>query len=457
LPPVGAQLLSLNHVARAQQSPLPPPEEVAAKVLPEAKTAIYRRVGEWLAASTPPEATVGVLEVGVIGYYSDRRIVDFLGLLQPAVAQALARGDIFWAVPAYTPDYLALTAVNPLYTYPILEDEWFQRAYRPVARFDDVRFWGSPVTIYRRVEDASPLESAPGDGGYEQVVDRPVADGVTLVADGPHLQPGMPLRVRLTWHASAPAALDDAQVSIYLVDAAWREVGQRVLRYDTSAWPANEDVEVYHPLVVADDVPVGRYSLRIRVEDAGGVERFEGEVGWLKCPPASTTVPEAIPLDVRAGFVRLAGYTLTPAVIRAGQPLTLTLYWAAQAAADRDWTVFVHLLDGAGQCVAQADSQPLNGRYPTTVWGAGEIIPDGHVLSLPDPLPDGPYLLLVGLYDLTSGERLPLFDAYGQPLPERSRCPRRGTLRRFSSCGYCPAWRGPGCWPAGIADQPPRR
>ena len=423
LPLVGAQLLSLNRVARAHQSPPPPPEEVAAKVLPEAKTAIYRRVGEWLAADTPPEATVGVLEVGVIGYYSDRRMVDFLGLLQPAVAQALARGDIFWAVPAYAPDYLALTAVNPLYTYPILEDEWFQRAYRPVARFDDARFWGSPVTIYRRAEDASPLESAPGDGGYDQVVDRPVVDGVTLVAlaaDGPHLWPGMPLRVRLTWHASAPAALDNAQVSIYLVDAAWREVGQRVLRYDTSAWPANEDVEVYHPLVVADDVPVGRYGLRIRVEDAGSVERFESEVGWLKCPPASTTVPEAIPLDVRADFARLVGYTLTPAVVDAGQPLTLTLYWAAQTGADRDWTVFVHMLDGAGQRIAQGDGQPLDGRYPTTVWGAGEVIPDDHVLSLPDPLPAGPYQLLVGLYDLSSGERLALFDADGQPLSEQT-------------------------------------
>jgi hypothetical protein len=27
---------------------------------------------------------------------------------------------------------------------------------------------------------------------------------------------------------------------------------------------------------------------------------------------------------------------------------------------------------------------------------------------------------LVGLYELTSGGRLPLFDAHGQPLPERA-------------------------------------
>ncbi|MFQ6100127.1 MAG: hypothetical protein ACE5OS_02680 [Anaerolineae bacterium] len=415
LPLLGAQLCSLNQAARAIQGPAPPPEEIAAKILPEAKTAIYRRVGEWLAAHTPPDATVGVLEVGVMGYYADRRMVDFLGLLQPEVAQALVRGDILWAVPAYVPDYLALTAVNPLYSYPILRDEWFQRAYRPVTYFEDARFWGSPITVYRRVEGTPPLEPHP--------VDQPVMDGATLTgwaADGPQLRPGMGLRVRLTWRVSGPGALDGAQVSVYLVDVDWHEVGQRVLSYDTSAWPPRTDVEVYHPLAVADEVPAGRYSLRLRVEDAGGVERFEGEVGWLKRPPAGTIPPEAIPLDVTAEFARLAGYTLAPTTPRAGQPLTVTLYWAAEAGADRDWTVFVHLLDGAGQLIIQGDDQPFDGRYPTTAWGAGELIPDEHLLSLPDPLPAGPYRLLVGLYDLSNGERLALFDADGQPLPERA-------------------------------------
>jgi hypothetical protein len=239
-PLLGAQLFSLNHAARATRGPVPPPEEIAAKVLPEAKTDIYRRVGEWLVSNTPPNASVGVLEVGVLGYYADRRMVDFLGLLQPEVARALARGDIFWAVPAYAPDYLALTAVNPLYSYPILRDTWFQRAYQPVTYFEDARFWGSPVTIYQRTGDTSSLEP--------HRVERPIMDGVTLnswAADGPQLQPQQPLRVRLTWCASDPLALDRAQVSVYLVDVAWHQAGQHALRYDTSAWPVDMDVEVY--------------------------------------------------------------------------------------------------------------------------------------------------------------------------------------------------------------------
>jgi hypothetical protein len=170
---------------------------------------------------------------------------------------------------------------------------------------------------------------------------------------------------------------------------------------------------------VADEVPAGRYGLRLRVEDAEGDERFEGEVGWLKLPPTVVMGPAATPLNVQADFARLAGYTLSPTV-HAGQALTLTFYWEAQTAADRDWTVFVHLLEGTGKLVAQADGQPFGGRYPTTVWGTGELISDAHALSLPDPLAAGPYQLLVGLYDLNSGERLALFDADGQPLPERA-------------------------------------
>lgn len=73
----------------------------------------YRAVGEWLATNTPPGATVGALEVGVIGYYAQRPMVDFAGLLQPEVALQL-RGDssyeesVLWAMGHYHPEYVLL-------------------------------------------------------------------------------------------------------------------------------------------------------------------------------------------------------------------------------------------------------------------------------------------------------------------------------------------------------------
>ncbi len=49
---------------------------------------------------------------------------------------------------------------------------------------------------------------------------------------------------------------------------------------------------------------------------------------------------------------------------------------------------------------------PADWQRPTTGWLPGEVIIDSHVLMLPDPLPEGPLSLRVGLYDPDTGLRL---------------------------------------------------
>jgi hypothetical protein len=68
--------------------------------------------------------------------------------------------------------------------------------------------------------------------------------------------------------------------------------------------------------------------------------------------------------------------------------------------------VFVHLLDAAGQLVAQHDSEPVSGQRPTSTWKPGESIIDRHGVLLPDDLAPGEYQLVVGLYDPATGNRL---------------------------------------------------
>ena len=51
-------------------------------------------------------------------------------------------------------------------------------------------------------------------------------------------------------------------------------------------------------------------------------------------------------------------------------------------------------------------ASPAAAHSPTTVWSAGEIIPDPHTITLPPDLPPGSYTLLAGLYNPVSGERL---------------------------------------------------
>jgi len=75
--------------------------------------AIYRAVGEWLNTNTIPEERVGALEVGIIGYFAQRPMVDFAGLIQPKIAQQLTSQTDYedaaiWAVESYRPDYLVL-------------------------------------------------------------------------------------------------------------------------------------------------------------------------------------------------------------------------------------------------------------------------------------------------------------------------------------------------------------
>lgn len=86
---------------------------------PDPRLTIYRGVGDWLAQHTPVEATVGTLEVGVIGYYSQRTIIDFAGLIQPEVATLFDSRHGYleaanWATEHYRPNYLVLQDVLPL-------------------------------------------------------------------------------------------------------------------------------------------------------------------------------------------------------------------------------------------------------------------------------------------------------------------------------------------------------
>ena len=62
-------------------------------------------VGAWLAANTPANATVAAAELGRIGVYSDRTMVDYLGLLDATALPYLKQSDWTWWVDELRPDY----------------------------------------------------------------------------------------------------------------------------------------------------------------------------------------------------------------------------------------------------------------------------------------------------------------------------------------------------------------
>jgi hypothetical protein len=135
------------------------------------------------------------------------------------------------------------------------------------------------------------------------------------------------------------------------------------------------------------------------------------ETAWLL-----TAVPdEATPAAYQFGpAVQLLAYDLEPAAPRPGEAATVTLYWQTSQPLNEQATVFVHLLDEAGQIVAQDDAQPVRNSYPLPVWPVGMIVADAHPLIWPE----GPAALTVGLYHPADFTRWPVMDADGVELPD---------------------------------------
>jgi hypothetical protein len=144
-------------------------------------------------------------------------------------------------------------------------------------------------------------------------------------------------------------------------------------------------------------------------------------------PP--TFLEQMTPVNARFGDkVELVGYKLATDVVSSqsgvlttasNTALRLTLYWRALAPMEISYTVFTHLLDTKGQLWAQKDNPPVRGSYPTTEWRVGETIVDKYGIVIPPDAPAGQYELEVGLYDATTGQRLPLWDTRAQRQDER--------------------------------------
>jgi hypothetical protein len=90
------------------------------------------------------------------------------------------------------------------------------------------------------------------------------------------------------------------------------------------------------------------------------------------------------------------------------------LYWHVLKTAPVDYTVFAHLVDASGEMIANGDSQPFNGDYPTTQWQADEQFVEERTLPLPQA--SGNYRIFVGLYQPPDDERLPVTNVDSQPV-----------------------------------------
>ena len=96
---------------------------------PHVLLGVYTAAGQWLHDHTPPGSTVGYYEIGFVGYYSDRPIVDSLGLVDPSIPPHVAKGDLAWAFRERRPAFILRKAdAIPLNSFA--EEPWFAAEYR---------------------------------------------------------------------------------------------------------------------------------------------------------------------------------------------------------------------------------------------------------------------------------------------------------------------------------------
>jgi hypothetical protein len=122
--------------------------------------------------------------------------------------------------------------------------------------------------------------------------------------------------------------------------------------------------------------------------------------------PASSTLGEAI---------QLHGVDLDKQSYIPGETVHLILHWQSLQHPTEDYTVFAQLIDMAGQLQAQQDAKPIR---PTSSWLLGQRFADGYEIPLDEEMLAGDYRLIVGMYNPSTGQRLPAYQDDGTRWPD---------------------------------------
>lgn len=247
----------------------------------------------------------------------------------------------------------------------------------------------------------------------------------------PVLTPGQWLPITLYWRLNDPTRADYfARIQVWdfanTSRGASKDSQGFIFRhlYPTVMWTPGEVVTETRWVQVFDDAPPGGYRFAISVLTYPGplpvsvmTNGGETQDNWALTGRAATA-PEQFTtggspeteIDARLGdTIRLAGAAFNPPldVLQAGDTVNLRLYWQVTQPVNASYTIFLHLKNANGDLIAQQDTLPHDGQYPTWAWQPGETVMTTHTLTIPaDEKP--PYTLSVGMYAWPSLERLPV-------------------------------------------------
>jgi hypothetical protein len=238
--------------------------------------------------------------------------------------------------------------------------------------------------------------------------------------------PGEPVRVTLYWRVLRQSD-EDLSISLALIDRDGNAIG----KLDTYPGAGTLRTSTWQPGSIYEDtyvVPLssliqGRFVFRLQVgwwnfrttqwivavdRDQVALEAVIQDVGAVVAPGYQDDLVGMLRLSDemqrQADFgerLRLIGFAFDRATSQ------LRLRWQVHGLIDTNYVAFAHVTTAPDQPpVGQFDNAMT--AFPTRYWRWEERVITEHPLVYPEGLPAGEYMLLVGWYDPTTGERLPL-------------------------------------------------
>jgi len=373
------------------------------------------QVGKWLRENS--EANDIVLADPAVGYAADRTVREWNGS-----SDQQNWADFIRTTEAILPDYIITN--QTLFWDGLKHLDWWRDRFTLVASTGELDIWQyKPLSVL--TAETVPLDVVLENGvklvGYQQSpqsIEPGEAVNITL-----HFQVDEPIGHGFGTVVWLPAPLDgDNQALQDLLTP--RGV-------PSNWWELGKIVSEQFVLTTTEQIPVGSYRMTVSFRTQDSYEKmplYQNEdsnpldriiLDYVAIPWTGDISETAKPFNTRLGDeFQLLAAELPQSQVKPGDELPIQFFWEATNP-DRpqhDYTIFVHLLNEAGEMVANADGPPQGGQYATGAWVPGDMVPDMHRLLLPPDLASGNYEVRVGAYLPETGERLPLFNEVGNEL-----------------------------------------
>jgi len=91
----------------------------------------YRHFGEWIDKNTRETAELTCIEIGILGYYGKRRVIDLAGLINPEIFEFLEKEKFDWWIRPYKLPKLLVVHI-PVWKTEGIDEKFLRFFYRPV-------------------------------------------------------------------------------------------------------------------------------------------------------------------------------------------------------------------------------------------------------------------------------------------------------------------------------------